>query len=100
MPIPKDWFTCRLTVAEAEARYLVLDERLGSEPIPFGFNHDRWQEMLGRSEPGDEIWEYSSPRELWAQMMGRSGIALVRRGEVVDSFVRRMNCYPTSRSRR
>ena len=46
--------------------------------------------LLGLQE-GDELWEFRSPRESWANMAGRAGIALVRNGEVVASIVTRMN---------
>jgi hypothetical protein len=41
--------------------------------------------------PGDEIWEFSSPPELWQRLMGRAGIALVRNGRSIAHVVTKMN---------
>jgi hypothetical protein len=41
--------------------------------------------------PGDEIWEFSSPPELWHKLMGRAGIALVRDGRSIACVVTTMN---------
>ena len=83
--------TRKLTVEEAEARNLVTDESLGQAPVPFGFCNDQWRDLLGQMQPGDEIWEFDSSRESWEHLCGRSGIALVRDGEIVASVVLVMN---------
>jgi hypothetical protein len=41
--------------------------------------------------PGDEVWEFSSPPELWQKLMGRAGVALVRDGRSIAHVVTRMN---------
>ena len=48
-------------------------------------------ELLAVMRPGDELWEYDSPREDWDRLMGSSGFALVRGGVVVGTQVCRMN---------
>jgi hypothetical protein len=83
----RDWFTKRLTVDEAEAAHAVTDDRLGPDPIPFGFLNDRWQELLAQMQPGDELWQFNSPKENWQGLAGRAGISLVRDGKVIDSLV-------------
>ena len=40
---------------------------------------------------GDELWEFDSPAELWEDLAGSAGIALVREGEVVDSIITRLS---------
>jgi hypothetical protein len=87
----KEWLTRRLTVDDAEAAHSVQDERLGPDPVPFGFINHRWRQLLARMTPGDELWEFSSSPESWANMAGRSGIALVRQGEIVDSIITALN---------
>jgi hypothetical protein len=87
----RDWLTKRLTVQDIDAEHSVRDERLGPDPVPFGFVNDQWQALLAKAEPGDELWEFSSPPESWQRLMGMAGIALVRNGEVIDSFVTAMN---------
>jgi hypothetical protein len=83
----REWFTKRLSVAEAAAAHAVTDDRLGPDPVPFGFLNDRWQALLAEMQPGDELWQFSSPKESWQGLAGRAGISLVRDGEVIDSIV-------------
>ncbi len=87
----KDWLTRKLTVEEAEAENLVSDERLGLTPVPFGYCNSEWRNLRAQIQPGDELWEFTSPAESWAQLFGRAGIALIREGEVVDSITTMMN---------
>jgi hypothetical protein len=67
--VEKAWLTRRITVEEA----------------------DPSQEFLDLMAPGDELWEFMSPPETWAHLAGRAGIALVRDGEIIDSFLTLMN---------
>jgi hypothetical protein len=83
--------TNKLTVEEAEASHLVSDDRLGPFPVPFGWINARWNKLVAQIMPGDEIWEYTSSPESWANMMGRAGIVLVRQGEIIDDFITKMN---------
>jgi hypothetical protein len=87
----RDWLTKRLTVQDIEAEHSVRDERLGPDPVPFGFITDQWQALLARMEPGDELWAFSSPPETWQHLCGRAGIALVRNGEVIEAMTTMMN---------
>jgi hypothetical protein len=87
----KAWLSRRLTVEEAEAEHAVEHERLGPSPVPFGFQNDRWKELLAGRAEGDELWEFCSPPESWQHRAGRTGIALVRDGEIIDSIVTVMN---------
>jgi hypothetical protein len=41
--------------------------------------------------PGDEVWAFLSPPQLWQKIMGRAGIALVREGRSIAHFVTGMN---------
>lgn len=76
---------------EAEQRHAVHDERLGPEPVPFGFLHEQWRALLDGMEEGDALWEFRSPREMWENMMGREGIALVRDGTIIQCMITVMN---------
>lgn len=87
----RDWLIKQLTVQEIEALHSVRDERLGPDPVPFGFINDRWKALLAEMQPGDELWEFRSPPESWMRLSGRAGIAVVRNGEVVDSLTTAMN---------
>jgi hypothetical protein len=86
-----EWLQKRITVAEAEARHMVLSDKLGPHPVPFGYQNARWRELIGETQDGDELWEFASSPESWQQLAGRAGIALVRNGEIVASIVTRLN---------
>lgn len=58
---------------------------------PFSFLNSEWEAMKSRIEPGDELWEFDSPAETWTALCGRSGVALVRAGKVVEVLVTEMN---------
>ena len=87
----KDWLTQRLTVEQAEASHAVSDDRLGPAPVAFGHINASWKKLVAQMTPGDELWEFSSPPESWADFMGLAGIVLVRQGEIVDQILTSMN---------
>lgn len=79
------------SIEEVEAENMVSDERLGSKPVPFGFSHGLWRQLLSKMQPGDELWTFSTSEESWANMSGRAGISLVRNGKEVDCIIGKMN---------
>jgi hypothetical protein len=50
-----------------------------------------WEQFKREMIKGDEIWEFASPPKTWDMLMGRAGIALVRKGKVIHTLVTRMN---------
>lgn len=42
-------------------------------------------------QQGDQILSFTSPPETWAELCGRSGMALLRDGKVIDYVVTMMN---------
>jgi hypothetical protein len=89
--VEKSWLIKQVTVEEAEAAHMVRNDRLGKEPVSFGFQNKQWRALLAQMTKDDELWEYSSPPESWRALAGRAGIALVRNGEVVDSILTMRN---------
>ena len=87
----KEWLQEQTTLEQAEQDHLVRDERLGPNPIPFGFMHERWVRFKGQMKQGDELWKFSSSAESWQHLAGRAGLCIVRNGEIVDSIVTLMN---------
>ncbi|KAB2849063.1 MAG: hypothetical protein F9K44_09055 [Hyphomicrobiaceae bacterium] len=87
----KDWLIERLTREQAEAENLVRNDRLGPDPVPFGFMNSEWQNLLTQMKAGDELWFFSSPGHFWENLAGRQGYCLVRAGRVVSQLVTRMN---------
>jgi len=86
-PIEKDWLLKQVTIDEAEAEHMVLSDRLGPDPVPFGFQNARWKELLVHMEDGDELWTFCSSIESWNSLAGREGLALLRKGQVIDTIV-------------
>lgn len=87
----KEWLHRKITVEECEREHLVEDERLGPAPVPFGFQYQKWLNVKRQIKKGDELWEFSSPPETWADLCGRAGICIVRDGDIIDSIVTMMN---------
>jgi hypothetical protein len=85
----EEWLRRRVTVAEAEAAHMVRADSL--EPVPFGFLNGRWRELVASMAEGDELWEFRSPPDSWAILVGRGGYCVVRGGRVVGSIVTAMN---------
>lgn len=89
--LPTNWLQRQITPTQAEAAHLVTDEDLGPEPVPFGFMHSVWLQLLAQMQPGDELWEFRSPPASWKLMCGREGLVLLRRGKVVASILTEMS---------
>jgi len=76
--------TKKMTVAEAEAKYMVSDSRLGPEPVPFGFSNREWRVLLAKMQSGDELWEYSN---IAGALSGGGGLAVIRGSEVAGAIM-------------
>jgi hypothetical protein len=87
----EDWLQEKISVAEAETAHMVEDERLGPDPVPFGFQHHRWQALLDQMQAGDEIWTMRSSEESFDHNAGRAGTALVRDGKIVTCIMSIIN---------
>jgi hypothetical protein len=79
------WLIKPMSVADIEAKYSIAGGK------PFGANNAGWQRLRRAMQPGDELWFYTNPGELWVMHQGEEGIAIVRGGHVVDWFVCRSN---------
>jgi len=60
-------------------------------PVVFGFLNGAWRELAGSIKEGDELWTFTTSPKSWKYLAGRSGIALIRKGEVVSTLVTVMN---------
>jgi hypothetical protein len=87
----ESWLVTRVTVDEAEAKHMVSDDRLGPDPVSFGFTYNDWTALVKQILPGDELWEFCSPPPSWERLAGRQGIVLLRDGNVVASILTAMN---------
>lgn len=85
------WLRNQTTVEEAEREHLVKTDRLGPNPVPFGFIHGQWLKFKGQIRPGDQLWNFCSSGESWEHLAGREGLCIVRNGEIVASIITCMN---------
>ena len=86
-----EWLTKQITLEQAEIDFLVQDDRISPDPVPFGFNNHHWNQLKSELQDGDELWLFSSPKKTWQNLCGRAGICIVRDGEVIKSMVTMMN---------
>ncbi len=84
--ISKEWLQKRVTVDEAEAARICLGVKVFFA-VSLGLQNDQWRAFLTQMQEGDELWIFCSPAESWEHTAGRGGIAVVRRGKVVGTFV-------------
>jgi|GEM_PF-856578 hypothetical protein len=87
----KGWLRDQTTVEAAEREHLVKTDRLGPNPVPFGFMHGEWLRFKGQIRQGDQLWNFCSSGESWEHLAGREGLCLVRGGEIVASIITCMN---------
>ncbi len=83
--------TEKVSVQEAESLDSLQIDRLGHEPIPFGFQNSEWLDLIDHMEDGDELWLFSSDAKTWKRKVGREGIVLIRGDTIVKKLVTRMN---------
>ena len=81
-----------------------LELRLGSNWIAnrqqvesSGLRSKQWQRIKEQMQPGDQLYEFRSPPETWANLAGRAGIALVRHDRVINSLVTTLNEGPVTK---
>ena len=89
--ILKEWLKKKTTVEKAEQANLVIDRRLGTKPVPFGFINARWEKFKAGIRIEDELWEFESSGESWEKLAGRAGFCIVREGRIIDAIITRMN---------
>lgn len=70
---------------------MAQDDRIDPEPVPFGFNYYHWINFKAKMKIDDELWLFSSSKNIWLNMCGRGGGCILRKGEVVNSMVTIMN---------
>jgi hypothetical protein len=75
--ISADWLDAVLSVDEVEADLGAPDSGV----------RDDWEKLKAEMKPGDLLMRFASPVESWERLAGRTGIALVRDGKVVDAIV-------------
>jgi hypothetical protein len=91
----ESWLTERVSVEQVEAAAIAkADQPAGNAKVPskpFGQNNQRWERLKAQMASNDELWYFCSPEEMWRNLAGRAGIALVRNGKVIDELIFLMN---------
>jgi len=51
--------------------------------VPYGFINDKWNELKGKYENGDELYYFKSDPMSWSGLYGREGHVLIRETRVI-----------------
>jgi len=86
--VPPEDFRHKLESEEVEQ---ITDDSFFDVDISFGFFQVCWSSLKPLLRAEDEIWEWSSSPESWAELCGCGGICIVRNGEAIASMLTRMN---------
>ena len=87
----RDWLQSRCTLEAIKAAYDTAEADDKQTSDEESARPRVWQELAQHMQPGDELWEYSSPSVFWENMCGRAGYAVVRNGDVVYTVLTAMN---------
>jgi hypothetical protein len=88
--IPVEWLHEHLDETDSEAMARRELQQLEIDPVErtrflastaFARWRQEWTAFLGQMAPGDEIWFFTSPPELWQGLAGAAGYAIVRDGK-------------------
>jgi hypothetical protein len=81
--IPKEWLQSRMSETEVAALGNPKG-RVTRRVRPFIASLRTFKAQL---KPGDELWYFDSPTECWQNLGGCRGMAIVRDGDIVDTYV-------------
>lgn len=59
--------------------------------VPFGALNPEWRVLKAMARPGDRVVRYSTDKQSWQDRAGEAGVALVRSGCNIHSFVTMVN---------
>ena len=82
--VPSTWLFDAVDMDEIESDWL-------DKPSPYGVPSEEWEELKSQMKEGDEIRAFSSPKDYWENLAGRSGYALVREGKAIAGIITMMN---------
>jgi hypothetical protein len=88
---PPDWFDRRLDKFEVAELRKQAEKFDANAPFILSRLDMKIGSLFFLMLPGDEIWKFSSPQELWSKRMGRAGIALMRNGGSIAYSYTEMN---------
>jgi hypothetical protein len=89
------------TIAQIEAEHTLRPDQLSQSDRtgpraqimlkPFGDRNAEWEAMKAHVQPGDQFWTFTTSWQSWRDLAGRAGIALVRKGQIIERLVTMMN---------
>jgi hypothetical protein len=82
--IPPAWLCDAVDIDEIERDWL-------DKPGPCGVPKQKWGELRAQMMDGDEIRAFSAPKDVWQQLAGRAGYALVRKDRPIACIITLMN---------
>jgi hypothetical protein len=86
--VPLEWITRRgVALAELQASVAQRVKQVGERDV----YQVSLENFVGMVQPGDELCEFRSPPESWAQLCGRAGVLILRNGQVKAQLVQMMN---------
>lgn len=81
--IPKEWLQSQMSAPEIAALGTPRG-RVTRRMRPF---LESLQTFKAQLKPSDELWYFDSPSECWQSLGGCRGMAIVRDGDIVDTYV-------------
>jgi len=80
------------TIAEVEAASLEEMKKCGHCPqVPFGYAQDQWIAFKRQIRTGDTVIFFRNNEAMWRGLAGAEGYALIRQGQLIDSFLTSMS---------
>ncbi len=80
--VPKEWLTEKTTMEEIVATCAHPDPQIAAVAKHYLTQATGFVDQM---QPGDELWNYSTPDSFWASNQGDAGLAIVRDDEIVES---------------
>jgi hypothetical protein len=79
MKIPPEWLTQRV-----ENRPTVQHRELA--PMAALRVRREWEKLRAQAGEGDELWAFANPSNTWKRLGKKTGYALVRDGQIIQSI--------------
>ncbi|MBI1246569.1 hypothetical protein GC197_01850 [bacterium] len=81
--IPSEWLTAQTTMQEIVETCGNPDPKVAAMAQHY---LNQASSFIQQMQAGDELWNYSTPNEAWAENRGMAGLAICRAGQIIDSI--------------
>lgn len=95
--LPAEWLVAQVAGGLDEVERLEREraekaQKLWTDQeLPFQLVSHAWRHFRSHFQEGDQLWRWSNGQAAWDRLAGRAGLAIVRDGRVVISFLLAMN---------